>query len=65
MAFVLRNIENKRFVEVAGDGSEGLVTLMTRATIFSDLPSVQEGFTEHDKWVGPLEIVEIEMGVKP
>lgn len=64
MSWVLRNIENKKFVEVLGDGSEGLVALMSRATVFETDTEALEALKEHDAWVGPLETVEIVMGVK-
>jgi len=64
MAYVLRNTENKKFVEVFGDGSEGLVGVMSKAKVFEYQAEASEGQAEHDKWVGPLEIVEIQMGVK-
>jgi hypothetical protein len=65
MPYVLQNIENKKFVEVVGDGSEGLVELVAKAKIFVNQTDAEEALQEHDKWVGPLEIKIIGLKVLP
>ena len=65
MPYVLQNTENKKFVEVCGDGSEDLVGLVSRAKIFVNKTDAEEALQEHDKWVGPLEIKTIGLKVLP
>jgi len=62
MPFALMNKSKGHFVQVLGDGSECLVPTIAQATLFVDKYGADEAFAEHDKWVGPLEIVPV--GIK-
>jgi len=63
MPYALKNKKNGQFVKVVGDGSESLVAEVVQATIFPDLVQANEGLAEHDKWVGPLEMVKLNIKV--
>lgn len=64
MPFALYNSKKKQYCQVVGDGSENLCKNLSQATLYETRAEAEEGFQEHDKWVGPLKIVEVTLKVK-